>query len=196
MKHRFYTLSTLAVLFMMYSTAHALSLDFVKRGFKSCTETCNDHLICSLENDEVFKWCLKNCAYKIDVKTLCETTTPYKLRPILPYETYTGIFNTNQISIIALENLDRRFIEQTTDRRRVVGTAKLILLVRAQLVDGTNIQKLNGTQREALGDKLFKTYFKNVPSVLNEYQKTGIISDDKLNLLIKEVKSEIFLKIK
>lgn len=191
-------LSSLLILVLLFASSfvHALSLNFIKRGFKSCTETCGDQSICSLENDSAFRWCLKNCAYKMDVKSLCETVVPFKLRPVLPYETYSGVYNTNQVSIFALENLDRRFVEQTTDRRRVVGTAKLILLVRAQLLKGVDIQKLSAPERENLADKLFIEYFKGVPSIIDAYKKTGIIPDDKLAYLFKEVKNEILLKVR
>ncbi len=187
----------IAILISLFAaqSAMCLSLEFIKRGFKHCTGVCDNTGMCSLEKDETFRWCLKNCAQKFEVKKICEDVQPYSMRPILPYEDYAGPYGTNSVTPLALERVDRAFIEQTTDRRRVVGTAKLLLLIRHQLTTGKNVQ-LPKDEREKLADKLMKEQLKFAQEELRQYEVSGTIPDDKLAFLMKEIKSEILAKIK
>lgn len=175
--------------------AFSLSLDFIKRGFKHCTGTCDNAEMCPMEKDETFRWCLKNCAQKFSVKQICEEVLPFAMRPILPYETYAGPFATNSVTPLALDAVDRAFIEQTADRRRVVGTVKLLLLIREQLKTGKSVQ-IAAPDREKLADKIMKDYLKFAQEELRQYTVSGTIPDDKLAFMVKEIKSEIFAKIR
>ncbi len=49
--------------------ANALSLEFLKRGFKHCTGVCDKQDICG--DQKKFEWCIKNCSHKMDPKGMC-----------------------------------------------------------------------------------------------------------------------------
>jgi hypothetical protein len=177
-----------------FSSDATAAFGYIKRGLKHCTGVCDKQDVCSLENDEQYRWCLKNCAHKINTQQLCAAHFPVKMRPILPYEQHTGAFSTNEVSPQALEGLDHLFIRQTQDKKRLVGTAQKVLLVREQYVNGKNIQKLAAPEREKLGKTLFLNFFKTAPEVIQIFEKTGAIPDDKMTILFKEVRSEILNK--
>ncbi|HBN22336.1 MAG TPA: hypothetical protein DD412_03780 [Holosporales bacterium] len=166
-------------------------LDFFKRGGKHCTNVCDQKSICTLDNDVQYRWCVKNCSHKIKVQDMCEAITPAILRPFLPYEDYAGPFGTNQVSPLALQGFDIGFIKQTTDRKRVIGTAKTVLLVHEQYVNGNNIQKLNAQQRAELAEKLLRKFFKNDPLILKPYDATQTIPDGTLAVLFDNLKRSI-----
>lgn len=179
------------IIIMFSLEANSLSFRYILRGFKHCTGVCDSADICSMEMDEKFRWCVANCSHKFQVKEQCEPTLPMAMRPILPYETkHSGVLGTNHVSTIALEGVDADFIKQTADRRRAVGTAKVLMLVREQLVTGKNVQ-LPEKDRLKLADQLMRRFLKLAPADLKQYEETGIISDQLLALLMREVKSEI-----
>lgn len=173
--------------------SHAL-LGFFKRGGKHCTNVCDQQAICSLDKDETYRWCVKNCSHKMKVQDMCEATTPILLRPFLPYEDYAGPFSTNQVSPFALQGFDIGFIKQTTDKRRLIGTAKKVLLVHEQYVNGNNVQNLNEQQRAALAEKLLRNFFKNDPLILEPYDRTQTIPDGTLAVLFDNLKRSLMTK--
>ena len=134
---------------------------FLKRGFKHCTGVCYQPSLCNMtpENDKKFKWCVKNCSHKMDVKGMCEGIFPFNARPILPYEDFSGDLSTNNITPFGLSGLDMTFIKQTEDKRRIAGIAKRLLLVHEQYVKGHNIQRLDQKKRSALANKLLRGFF-------------------------------------
>lgn len=170
--------------------SHGL-LGYLKRGGKHCTEVCDQRAICTLDKDVEYRWCIKNCSHKMKVKDMCEVTTPSILRPFLPYERYSGTFSTNEVSPLSLKGFDIKFIEQTIDKRRLIGTAKKVILVHEQYVNGNNIQKLNEKQRSILAEKLLRSFFKNDPLILKPYDKTQLIPDDALAVLFDNLKRRL-----
>ena len=167
---------------------------YLKRGGKHCTGTCNKRSICSLENDKKFRWCLKHCSHKMKPKRFCESFLPFKMRPFLPYESLSGPFSTNNISPIGLAGLDIEFIKQTTDKRRLIGTAKLLLLVHAQYVKGKNVQKLSEKKRSKLAEKLLRKFFKNDPLILKGYDKKKSMPNGTVAVLFDNLKRSIMAK--
>jgi hypothetical protein len=176
----------LAVLFV----SPALTMENITRGFfRSCTKICAQDTVCDLENDNDYRFCLKFCSHKFDMKTKCSEWNI--IRPILPYEQhYKGAYNTNHISLLALDGLDENFILQTSDRRRALGTAKTVLLVRDQVVHGNNVQ-LREAQRINYAEDLLQNFFKYAPAVILQYKITGTIPDNELLLLFTELKKDI-----
>ncbi len=195
MKDKLFLKTFLVFVFLFSSISASYAVfGFIKRGFKHCTGICDQMNICSLENDEQYRWCVKNCSHKMKVAETCEKVIPEKLRPLLPYETMSGPYSTNEVSPFALQGLDLSFIKQTTDKKRLVGTAKKVLLVREQYLKNINVQKLSEKEREKLAEKLFLDYFKGATNVLEEYKKIKMIPDDKMNVLFKELRSELLSK--
>lgn len=195
MKEKFFLKILLVSVFFFstVSTSYA-AFGFIKRGFKHCTGTCDQMNICSIENDEQYRWCVKNCSHKMKVAENCEKVIPEKLRPLLPFEAMSGPYSTNEVSPFALQGLDLSFIKQTTDKKRLIGTAKKVLLVREQYLKNVNIQKLSEQERAKLAERLFLDYFKGATNILEEYKNTKMIPDDKLNILFKELRSELLAK--
>ncbi len=167
---------------------------YIKRGLKHCTGVCDQESICTLDQDKKYRWCLKKCSHKIDVKKMCKSITPPKMRPFLPYEDSSATLSTNEVSPLALLGLDMKFIKQTTDRKRLVGTAKKLLLVHEQYVRGKNIQKLSSKRREKRAKKLFREFFKNSPETLKIFDKTKQIPDEKMVVLFNTIKRELTTK--
>lgn len=183
-----------AICFILLTSPSHGALGYIKRGFKHCTGVCDKQDICVLDQDKTYRWCVANCSHKIDVVKLCKDVIPTELRPILPYEVYPGTYNLNQFSEFALKHLDINFIKQTKDRKRAVGTAIALLLFAEQYLNGVNVQKLNEQQRENLGVKLLKNFYKNDPKVIEPYEKTGIIDDGTLAVLYDNITRKVLEK--
>ncbi|MCP4924042.1 MAG: hypothetical protein GY915_08455 [bacterium] len=191
----FILIAACAAFFTMHSAEAALG--FLKRGLKHCTGVCDQSDLCEFtpEKDKKFKWCLKNCSHKMDVKGMCEEAGfPLDARPILSYEKFSGSLNTNHITPISLSALDMTFIKQTTDRRRLMGIVKGLLLVHQQYVKGSNIQKLSQEKREVLADKLLRKFFKKDPVVFKTYDATGFLEDGVIAVLFDNLKGQILSK--
>lgn len=170
-------------------------LGYILRGFKHCTGVCDKaENICAIEKDADFRWCVQNCSHKIDVKGICEGIFPAKLRPILPFENFSGAMNTNQVTPFALDALDKQFIMQTTDRRRLVGTVFRLFLVKAQYVDNTNVSKLTQSERESLAKKLFMEALKGDTAALASYTSNDMIPDASMERLFSFLKNAILAK--
>ena len=169
-------------------------LGYFQRGGKHCTNVCDQKAICTLDQDIQYRWCVKNCSHKMKVQDMCELITPSIMRPLLPYETFSGAFSTNEVSPLALQGFDIQFIKQTVDKKRLIGTAKKVLLVHEQYVNGNNIQNLNLQQREILAEKLLRTFFKNDPLILKPYDETKTIPDGTLAVLFDNLKRSLMTK--
>lgn len=193
-KHIFKIFFILCIFLTVSTTNSQAAFGYIKRGFKHCTGICDQQSICDIEQDEKFRWCVNNCSHKIQVKQLCESIVPLKLRPILPYETFNGDYNTNEVSPLALSGLDIEFIKQTKDKRRLVGTVKRVLLVAEQYVNGKDIQKLSGPARADLAEKLLRNVYKNDPEVIKSYEETASIPDETLANLFANLRDKIMKK--
>ena len=123
-----------------------------------CTGVCDKLSICPYDKDKKFRWGVKMCSKQINVKRMCDNRYPALMRPILPYEKTTTL-NINEVSILAVKGFDMDFIKQTKDRRRLIGTAKKMLLVHRQYVKGINIQKLTPAKRKILAENLLRDFF-------------------------------------
>ncbi len=128
------------------------------------------------------------------VQDMCELITPSIMRPLLPYENFVGAFSTNEVSPLALQGFDIQFIKQTVDKKRLIGTAKKVLLVHEQYVKGNNIQNLNLQQCEDLAEKLLRNFFKNDPLILKPYDETKTIPDGTLAVLFDNLKRSLMTK--
>ena len=183
-------------LFLLPQQSYGISKKFVMRGFQHCTGRCDDHAICEMERNTDYLWCKKNCSHKMDIKKMCASIFPDNLHPILPFDHGHGLLNTNTITPLALQGLDRSFIEQTKHPERLIGTCKLLLLVHAQFVKGQNIQKLDFNGRDKLGLKLLNEFFKKDKDVLAAIKANQKIPDQKVELLFTKIKSDIIAKLK
>ena len=90
--------------------------------------------------------------------------------------------------------LDMEFIKQTTDRKRVLGIAKRLLLVHEQYVNGKNIQSLSQEKREALAEKLLHKFLKNKSMALTQYGAAKTLTDDTIAALFDTLKRQILSK--